>query len=104
MEQTQSTDRELLHRWGEGCRKAGDALIDRHFAAVYRFFRNKVGAELEDLVQQTFLACVEARARFREESSFKTFLLAIARYQLYARYGQRRRESMDCTFTSMRDM
>lgn len=104
MDQTQATDSELLARWGEGCRKAGDELIDRHFAAVHRFFRNKVGLELEDLVQQTFLACVEARARFRAESSFKTFLLAIARYQLYACYGQRRREALDVTLTSVRDL
>lgn len=100
----QTSDSELLIAWGNGCREAGDALIERHFATVYRFFRSKVGVELEDLVQQTFLACVEARSRFRGESSFKTFLLAIARYQLYARYSQMRKEALDVTLTSIRDL
>ena len=40
-------------------------LFERHFEPVYRFFFHKVEGDAVDLVQRTFLACVEARDRFR---------------------------------------
>lgn len=104
MPREHESDIDLLSRWGEGSREAGETLFDRHFATVHRFFRNKVGSELEDLVQQTFLACVEARSSFRMEASFKTFLLGIARHQLYTHYRKRRKDPVDFTLTSLRDM
>lgn len=104
VEQTPPSDLELLQRWRRGCRRAGDALMDRHAPAVYRFFRGKVTDELDDLVQQTFLACIETCWQFREESSFRTYLLAIARHKLYARYGQRRRESQQVTLSWMHEI
>ena len=103
MDETRS-DAELLQRWGEGSTRAGNELVERYFATVHRFFRNKVGTELEDLVQQTFLACVEARERFRGESSFKTFLLAIARNQLLKHYSQSHRKTVDAELSSVRDL
>jgi RNA polymerase sigma factor (sigma-70 family) len=84
-------DVELLSRWADGCRQSGDALIERHFAALHRFFRDKVGAELEDLIQQTLLACLEARFRYEGTSSFRAFLLGIARNQLLTYYAKRQR-------------
>jgi RNA polymerase sigma factor (sigma-70 family) len=98
------TDTELLASWGAGCRDSANELIDRYFPTVHRFFRNKVGAEIEDLVQQTFLACVEGRERFKQHSSFKTFLLGIARYQLFTHYHKRRRERLDFSLSSTRDL
>ena len=97
------TDADLLAEWAAGSRAAGDELIERYFAVVHRFFNNKVGAELEDLVQQTFLACIEARARYRGDASFKTFLLAIARNQLYVHYRRQRRSALDFELTSIHD-
>jgi RNA polymerase sigma-70 factor (ECF subfamily) len=97
------SDAELLARWAEGSRAAGNELIERHFAVVHRFFRNKVGPELEDLIQQTFLGCVEARSRFEGRSSFVTFLLGIARFQLFSHYNQRRREACNFELSSIRD-
>jgi RNA polymerase sigma-70 factor (ECF subfamily) len=61
-------------------------LVERHFNALYAFLRSRALGPVEDLMQQTLLACVEGRARFRGESSFRTYLLQIARYQLYADY------------------
>lgn len=72
------SDSELLRAWRAGDRRAGGELFARHFDSVYRFFRNKVDDPFEDLVQRTFMACLEARDRFREEASFRTFLFAIA--------------------------
>jgi RNA polymerase sigma-70 factor (ECF subfamily) len=98
------SDGELLAQWSAGSRTAGNELIERHFDTVHRFFRNKVGSEIEDLVQQTFLACVEARVRYQGQASFKTFLLAIARNQLFTHYSKRRREVLDFTLTSVHDL
>lgn len=78
-------DLELLERWRAGDQTAGEALFERHFEAIYRFFCNKVGREVDDLVQETFLGCVKARDRFRGDSSFRTFLFAVARNQLLKR-------------------
>lgn len=99
-----ATDGELLAQWSAGSRAAGNELIERHFDTVHRFFRNKVGSDLEDLMQQTFLACVEARVRYQGQASFKTFLLAIARNQLFTHYSKRRREVLDFTLTSVHDL
>jgi RNA polymerase sigma factor (sigma-70 family) len=98
-----TSDDELLAAWSTGSKRAGDMLIERHFSLVHRFFRNKIGAEVDDLVQQTFLGCIEARERYRAESSFKTFLLGIARNQLF-RYYRGRHEQVDFAVTSIRDL
>ncbi|HEX6240412.1 MAG TPA: sigma-70 family RNA polymerase sigma factor [Polyangiales bacterium] len=101
---TRSSDADLLQRWGEGSTQAGNELVERHFATLHRFFRNKAGSEVEDLVQQTFLACVEARARFRGDASFKTFLLSIARNQLFKHYSRAERRTIDASLSSVRDL
>jgi RNA polymerase sigma-70 factor, ECF subfamily len=78
-----STDEALLLRWRQGESDAGEQLFDRHYEAVRRFFRNKVPASVSrDLVQKTFLACLESFARFQYHSTFRTYLLGIARHVL----------------------
>jgi RNA polymerase sigma-70 factor (ECF subfamily) len=82
----------LLDRWGSGDREAGNTLIVRHFDTVYRFFVGKIGddGEVDDLIQRVFLACIEARERFRREASFRTFLLTVARHELFRYFRHRR--------------
>jgi RNA polymerase sigma-70 factor (ECF subfamily) len=53
-------DPQLLAAWCAGDKQAGAALVERHFASIYRFFRNKVAGEVDDLVQRTFMSCLEA--------------------------------------------
>lgn len=72
-------DLELLERWRDGDKRAGNELFRCHYGRVYRFFMNKTEGDIEMLVQDTFLACTEARDRFQNRSSFRTFLLAIAK-------------------------
>lgn len=79
-------DLELLDRWCAGDEAAGSRLFERHFESMYRFFDAKVVGDAEELVQETFLACVGSRDRFRRQSSFRTFLFAIARHVLYAHW------------------
>lgn len=73
----------LLERWRAGDSHAGQELFARHFAEIYRFFEHKAGHHADDLAQQTFTACVAGRDRFRHDSTFRTYLFAIARNQLY---------------------
>jgi RNA polymerase sigma-70 factor (ECF subfamily) len=102
---TDASDTQLLELWAAGDAQAGQQLFQRHFPTVRRFFRNKVGSEIEDLVQQTFLACVAAQAAYRRDSSFKTFLLAIARNQLFKHYrNMSRRPDLDFGASSVRDL
>jgi len=71
-------DLELLAAWREGDRQAGGELFDRHFVAIRRFFRSKVGDDYEELVQRTFARCVEVQQRFRGDGKFRSYLFAIA--------------------------
>ena len=86
------TDFELLDAWRAGDSEAGNALFERHFASVCRFFRNKVDEGVDDLIQRTFLACVESRDAFRGEASFRTYLFTLARNELFAHLRRRERE------------
>ena len=83
---------ELLDRWCAGDPAAGNTLFKRHFGSVYRFFEHKVDTELDELVQETFLACVQSRDKFRRQSSFKTYLLAIARNTLFSYWRRQARQ------------
>ena len=58
-------------------------LLQRHFRSLYRFFRNKVGPDADDLIQATMLAIVKGRDGFREECSFRAYLFIVARHELY---------------------
>jgi RNA polymerase sigma-70 factor (ECF subfamily) len=91
-----SPDAELLERWRSGDDSAGERLLERHFAALLRFFGNKVGSRddrVEDLIQRTMLAVVRSRDAFRGESSFRTYLFTIARHELYAQFRRQRRDA-----------
>jgi RNA polymerase sigma factor (sigma-70 family) len=86
------SDLELLVAWRAGNDVAGQTLFKRHFRRVYRFFETKCGAEADELVQSTFLACVRAKNNFRGDSSFATYLFTIARHELYRVLSERRRD------------
>ena len=98
-------DLELLERWRAGDSRAGQDLFARHFSDIYRFFEYKVGADADELAQRTFMACITARDRFRGSSSFRTYLFAIARNQLYTFLRRLpRAEHVDFEQTSIVDL
>ncbi|MFO0631904.1 MAG: sigma-70 family RNA polymerase sigma factor [Nannocystaceae bacterium] len=82
-------DATLLSAWREGDASAGKALVARHFPAIYRFFANKLGSDVDDLVQQTFLACVEGRDRVRDDAGFRAYLFGVARNRLMRHFRDR---------------
>lgn len=101
-----ASDEALLDAWRAGDRRAGEALFERHYEPIARFFRNKVAGDSSDLIQRTFLALVESQARFRGESSFRTFLFAVAHNVLGRHYRQKRRdgERLDFLTVSAHDL
>jgi RNA polymerase sigma-70 factor (ECF subfamily) len=95
----------LLDRWRGGDARAGHDLFSRHFGDVYRFFQHKIGQDADELVQRTFTACVKAREQFRSQSSFRTYLFAIARKQLYTYLRQLSRGAqLDFEVTSIAEI
>ncbi|MEM7160226.1 MAG: sigma-70 family RNA polymerase sigma factor [Myxococcota bacterium] len=86
-------DFETLDRWRAGDRKAGNELLQRHFDSLYRFFRNKVDSGVDDLIQRSFLACIESKDKFRKQASFRTYLFTVARHELYRHFRRNRRAS-----------
>jgi RNA polymerase sigma-70 factor (ECF subfamily) len=94
-------DLELLDAWRAGDARAGERLFQRHFDALYRFFRNKVGAECEELMQRTLMICVEKRDQFVGKSSFRTWLFGIARFELLHFYRDRGKLEREVEIGSM---
>lgn len=84
------SDVDLLEAWRGGDTRAGSELFNRHFDSVCRFFANKVPNEVDDLIQRTFLACVEGRDRYRGEASFRGYLFGVARNVLRRHFRDKR--------------
>jgi len=82
-------DAQLLEAWRGGDQQAGRQLFERYFRPLNRFFRSKVGDDAQDLVQKTFLACVEGVDGYRSEGSFRSWLFAVAYKQLCKYYRER---------------
>lgn len=80
------TDAELLASWQHGDRQAGKRLFERYFEVINRFFRSKVGDDAQDLVQKTFLGCLESVERYRGDTTFRSWLFAVAYKQLCKHY------------------
>ncbi len=96
-------DAELLAGWRSGDLRAGEALFDRHIASIHRFFKNKLGDNdaIQDLVQRTFLACVEGRDRFRGDASFRSYLFGIAHNLLCDHFRSRQRGQQPIDFEAL---
>ena len=99
----------LLTAWRTGDRAAGGKLVQRHFGAVSRFFRNKVSSadDAAELVSETFLGCTRARDGFRGDTSFRRYAFAIALNVLrnYIRQKRKRQgEAVDFGVVCARDL
>lgn len=100
------SDAELYLAWTQGDAGAGEALFERHYEGVARFFRNKAGDDWPELCQRTFLTCVEAAPKFRQAGSFRSFLFGIAYRTLYRFYRERayQRDRLDFELRSVEDL
>lgn len=86
-----ASDIELLTAWRAGDAQSGNELFHRHFDSVCRFFSSKIQGDVEDLIQRTFLACVESRDRFEGQASFRAYLFGIARNVLHRYFRDKSR-------------
>jgi RNA polymerase sigma factor (sigma-70 family) len=81
---SQAEDAALLDAWAVGDGAAARELLRRYTAVLVRFFDRKLHDPIEDLVQETLEACIASRDRLRHVSSFRAYVLGIARHVLYA--------------------
>jgi RNA polymerase sigma-70 factor, ECF subfamily len=85
-------DAALIAQWRGGEERAATALVERHAQAIARFVAS-LGEreEVEEVVQDTFVRAFGSLESFRGESSFRTWLLTIARNLLRDRQRRRTR-------------
>ena len=99
-------DATLLREWRDGDKKSGQELFSRYYNLVARFFSNKVMADHTDLVQGTFIACLEKVDQLRDAASFRSFLFGVARFELlhYYRRKSKRETELDSAQLSVCDL
>ena len=73
------TDAALIAAWQDGDEQAAAELVRRHARALARFLAGggASAADLDDLVQETFIRAFRAVAQFRGRCQFRTWLLTI---------------------------
>ena len=73
------TDAALIAAWQAGDEQAAAELVRRHARALARFLgaAGALEADVDDLVQETFIRAFGAVARFRGQCRFRTWLLTI---------------------------
>src|SRR4051812_42541409 len=96
------SDAELLERWRAGDRNSGEILFERYYALVERFFLNKIGDAITDLVQETFIRCLKNHDKIR--GPFRVYLFGIAYNVLHEHLRKRYRDRGEPGDVSIRDM
>lgn len=90
---TDESDGTLVDAWKRGDTRAGEALFERHYDSVARFFFNKTDeATAQDLTQRTFVACLEGLPRLNSSESFRSWLFGVAYRSLCKHYERQGRE------------
>ena len=91
-----STDLELIARWRAGDERAATTLVQRHAPALARFAAS-LGqrADVEEVVQDTFVRAFGSIDSFRADSSLRTWLFTIERRLILDRRRADRRRRND---------
>jgi RNA polymerase sigma-70 factor (ECF subfamily) len=100
------TDGELLERWREGDTDSGEALFERYYDMLERFFVNKVADSITDLVQETFTRCVKSRDKIKDNEKFRLYMFGVAFKVLdgHLRDRYRRGQQLDIDASAMLDL
>lgn len=93
------SDTELLEAWKQGDMEAGEALFERYYRNIHRFFSNKVTRDVDELVQETFAACLEGHGRIKS-GNFRSYLFGIA-YNVFKGYLRARKKNQAIDFLEM---
>lgn len=77
---TAPADADLVRAYRSGDERAATSLVTRHAGPVARFLNGAGadGADLDDLVQETFIRAFRALDSWRGEAAFRSWLLSIA--------------------------
>ena len=88
---TDASDEELLRRYRGGNSDAFRVLYGRHREHLYRFVLRLTAnsAEGEEVFQETWMAVIYGRERFRADARFATYLFSIARRRAADRWRKR---------------
>jgi RNA polymerase sigma-70 factor (ECF subfamily) len=91
------SDAELIQRWKSGDERAATQLVGRYAASIGRYAASLgVRADLQEIVQDTFVRAFGSLDDFRGESTLRTWLFTIARrLVLDARRAHSRRREVD---------
>lgn len=86
-----ASDEELLRKYWGGDGNAFQVLYRRHREHLYRFVRRLAAntAEGEEVFQETWMAVIYGRERFRADARFATYLFSIARRRAADRWRKR---------------
>lgn len=80
-------DPKLLAAWLDGDRGAGEELVARHYKSIFQFFNTRLNPDTAaDLTQSTLETLCERGDQYRGASSFRAYLLGIARWKLVAHF------------------
>lgn len=95
-------DSEALRRVAAGDENAIASVMLRHRGAIHGFLMTKAGrllseSDIEEIVQDTFLAAVRAVGSFRGDSTVKTWLWRIAYNRALNKIGYNKRRRADVT-------
>jgi RNA polymerase sigma-70 factor (ECF subfamily) len=79
-----ASDEQLMLAYAGGDATAFEALYSRHKGPLFRFVLRsvKAHAQAEELFQEIWMRAIEARARYRPEAKFTTWLYTIAHNRL----------------------
>jgi RNA polymerase sigma-70 factor (ECF subfamily) len=96
----------LLEVWRGGDEAAGRELLAACFEPLCRFFRAKLDADVDELIQHTMLLALQNFDRLREAESFRAYLFTIARHELFRHLRRRAalRDDVDFSVTSILDV
>jgi len=79
-----ASDDALMQRYRDGDAAAFDSLYERHRGPLYRFVVRQCPERglADDLFQDVWIGLVEARASYRPEGHFRTWLFTLARNRI----------------------
>ena len=92
-----ASDEQLMLTFVQGSVEAFDELFQRYKQPLFGFFRRRVAdrEQAEELTQETFVAVLRAKGRYRPTALFRTYLYAIGCKVLQA---YRRKAAFRATF------
>lgn len=90
---TKTSDEFLIQQFMDGNKDAFEALYARYLAVVYKRVYYLVPAEdVEDLIQEIFIAVSNSLVKFRGEAQFSTWLRALTNHKIAEFYRKRNRK------------